>query len=138
MVILIAALCMNMGRVRYKNYSNAFDLLTYNTILLNKWYYRFTLTSHMVENDYRRTVISGILMKMVNKCVAYGCSTGANLKANEDRSFRETKALSGASRLWSACWSIKTMKRLFEHQGYGAHAVASRLYTDASIKSGAN
>ena len=41
MVILIAALCMNMGSVLYKNYSNVFDMLTYNIILFNKWYHRF-------------------------------------------------------------------------------------------------
>ena len=35
--------------------------------------------------------------------------------------------LVGASRLWSACWNIKTMEPLLEHQDNGALAGASRL-----------
>ena len=45
---------MNVGSVRYKNYSSLLDLLTYIIILLNKWFNRFTLTSHKAGNDYRR------------------------------------------------------------------------------------
>ena len=54
MVILIAALCMYMGSVPYKNYCNVFDMLTYNIILFSKWYHRFIRVEMATNNIHFR------------------------------------------------------------------------------------